>query len=354
MTFVRLEYSKNQVNKAGHILSFPDMFNEQDFFWALQVLANWRGCHAYPINTFQATLRQKLKPIDPKAIVAQRLKRTPSIINKLQRFEGMKLARMQDIGGLRAVVSTVGKVRSLEAKYKTTKFPHEIISFKDYINKPKNDGYRSVHLIFCYSNIRAPEYAGLSIELQLRTKLQHAWATAVETMGTFLGQALKSGGGEIAWRDFFVSTSAALAIIEKTTPIPGFADRNRIDVFSEVAQKEEKLNVLQKLSGFAIAADKITTEKGQGAYHLVVLDSRNRTVSIRPFPISRLDDANKAYAEIEAKAKDGEPVEAVLVSAGPIDSLRRAYPNYFLDTQEFIAQIRKVIAEAESLKSDIT
>ncbi len=30
-------------------------------------------------------------------------------------------------------------------------------------------------------------------------------------------------------------------------------------------------------------------------------------------------------------------------SAGPIDALRKAYPNYLLDTQEFVTQIEKVI-----------
>lgn len=54
-------------------------------------------------------------------------------------------------------------------------------------------------------------------------------------------------------------------------------------------------------------------------------------------------EANEDYAHIEERTKAGEPIEAVLVSAGPIDALRKAYPNYFLDTAEFVAQIGKVI-----------
>ena len=45
--------------------------------------------------------------LDKNAIVAQRMKRAPSISLKLQRFDGMRIACMQDIGGLRAIVSTV-------------------------------------------------------------------------------------------------------------------------------------------------------------------------------------------------------------------------------------------------------
>src|SRR5436189_6212680 len=118
MAFVESQFSKNQVNRAGEILAAPKAFSADDQEWASRVLANWRACHGYPINTFQATLRQKLKVIDNQAIVAQRLKRAPSIILKLQRFEGMKLARMQDIGGLRAVVNSIPKVRKLETAYR--------------------------------------------------------------------------------------------------------------------------------------------------------------------------------------------------------------------------------------------
>ena len=76
----------------------------------------------------------------------------------------------------------------------------------------------------------------------------------------------------------------------------------------------------------------------------------NRTVSIRPYPIARLEQASIDYATIEQRTKTGEAVEAVLVSAGPIDALRKAYPNYFLDTQEFVTQIQRLIGATASVK----
>ena len=166
-------------------------------------------------------------------------------------------------------------------------------------------------------------------------------------MGTFLGQALKSGQGEGEWRRFFAVASASLAIVEKTSPVPGFDEHSPADVFDMVKVLATRLRILEKLRGFTIAADRITTERGHGAYHLVVLDSNTRTVRIKPYPISRLEQANLDYAAIEQQTKAGEPVEAVLVSAGPIDALRKAYPNYFLDTQEFIKQSEKVIAATQ-------
>ncbi len=210
--------------------------------------------------------------------------------------------------------------------------------------KAHDDGYRGIHLIYKYVNTINPDYDGLSLELQIRTRLQHAWATAVETMGTFLGQALKSGQGEEQWREFFSIAGAALADLEKTTPVPGFESCGSRDIHERLFDAERRLRVLEKLSGFAIAADRITTERGQGGYHLITLDSSQRTVTIRPFPMAKLEEANLAYAAIEARTKVGEPVEAVLVSAGPVESLRKAYPNYFLDTQVFVRQLQRLIA----------
>ncbi|MFN9478475.1 MAG: hypothetical protein ACK6C0_03205 [Betaproteobacteria bacterium] len=66
-------------------------------------------------------------------------------------------------------------------------------------------------------------------------------------------------------------------------------------------------------------------------------------MQIRLFAVTKLDDANEAYAEVEARAASGEALEAVLVSAGPVDALRKAYPNYFLDTQAFVREIARVI-----------
>lgn len=342
MSFVKPKYSKKQINRAGEIL-ISDSASVSERNFADEVLTNFRAAHGYPINTFQATLRAKLKGIDEKAIVAQRLKRTPSIVLKLKRFEGMKLARMQDIGGLRAVVSSVSRVRKLEKSYRDSKFLHELVSSKDYLTEPKADGYRGIHLIYKYANPNVPDYDGLSLELQIRTRMQHAWATAVETMGTFLGQALKSGQGEDQWREFFSIAGAALADLEKTTPVPGFESCSAHQIHQRLFESEKRLRVLEKLSGFAIAADRITTERGQGGYHLITLDSTKRTVTIRPFPVARLEEANVAYAAIEARTKAGEPIEAVLVSAGPVESLRKAYPNYFLDTQVFVRQLQRLI-----------
>jgi len=347
MAFVTPEYSKADVNRAGLILARnPQIFNGE-WLGATSVLANWRAAHAYPINTFQATLRARLKKVAPEALVAQRLKRTPSIIAKLQRFKGMQLARMQDIGGLRAVVSTTQELRYLFEIYQTAYLSHQLISVKDYMSAPKFDGYRSIHLIYRYNSVNIVDYDGLSLELQLRTKLQHARATAVETMGIYLGQALKSGQGEDEWKQFFKTASAALAHIEKAEPVPGYEGFDRKTVYKQLMEEEANLDVVTKLRSFAVATENIHTLRGTGSYHLIVLNLSDRSVAITPYATTRLEQANRDYALVEEKAKSGEPLEAVLVSAGSVDALKKAYPNYFLDTQVFINQIERIIQAAK-------
>ena len=89
-------------------------------------------------------------------------------------------------------------------------------------------------LIYKYKNNQHPQYDGLRLELQIRTKLQHIWATAVETMGTFLGQALKSRQGDKAWIDFFAETSSAFALMENCNPLPRSTIYWRRKIFSQL------------------------------------------------------------------------------------------------------------------------
>lgn len=341
------EFSKSKVNKAGQIISSDEFhsdanFDMDEFIWAFEVVDNWRSCHGYPINTFQATLRHKLKTIDKKALVAQRLKRMPSIASKLKRYQSMQLARMQDLGGLRAVVSSLKKVRELEVNYKKSRFAHKLIAEKDYINAPKASGYRSIHIVYRYMNQRLTDYNGLCVELQIRTRLQHAWATAVETMGTFLNHALKSSEGPSSWLDFFSLAGSAFAYLEDTRPVPGYEHLEKDKTFFETIAEANRLNLRDRLQAFSIAAEKIHLDKRIGSYHLIILNLENRTVAVQTYGQSSLNEASDEYSTIEKRISRGEQLQAVLVSAGPIENLRKAYPSYFLDTREFIWRLNRI------------
>lgn len=191
MTWVALHHSREQVRKDGHAFIDPATTpTEREL--ARAVINNWRSAHAFPLNSVQMVLRNKVRRMstgDP--VVAQRTKRLPSIRRKLERFEKMDLPRMHDIGGCRAVLEDIDEVRAVEASYVSgrSRSRNKIGRHDDYIAKPKPDGYRGVHVVVNYQGVGAQSaWSNPRIEVQLRTKMQHAWATALETVDTFTRQ----------------------------------------------------------------------------------------------------------------------------------------------------------------------
>jgi hypothetical protein len=69
-------------------------------------------------------------------------------------------------------------------------------------------------------------------------------------------------------------------------------------------------------------------------------------VQIRPYDRDSLEQALTDYANIESEAAKGARIEPVLVSAGPMRQLRNAYPNFFLDINEFTSKVRKICITA--------
>lgn len=352
MTFPTPSFTRGSINRAGLVLT-SNKAGPQELAEALTLINHWRACHAYPVNTFQATLRFRLKKVCTNALVAQRMKRVPSITRKLLNNYGMQLSRMQDIGGLRAVVDSVTQVRKLHALYTDGSLTHSLIDTDDYITTPKTSGYRSLHLIYRYENPSAVAYNKLCIELQFRTRLQHAWATAVETIGSFLNQALKSNEGPHEWLQYFKIVSAAFAWIEKCPVASDFNDWPQSDIFALCIQLEKQLDVRRKLQAFAVATTAITSNNAGGSYHLIILDAVERTVTISSFGKKRLDEANAAYAEAESKALEHEDMQTVLVATDSIESLRRAYPNYFLDTRQFLYALNRIEKLAVNMPSRV-
>lgn len=337
-----LKYSKRQIDEAGKTLLNIKATQKQKNE-ALDILGNFRSCHAYPINTFQATLRNRLNKLGYDYLVSQRLKRTPSMLLKLERFPQMRLSQMQDIGGLRAILPSISDVYELVDLYRKSNFQHIVKNEKDYINDPKSSGYRCYHIVYKYQNQLNSSYDGLMIELQIRTRLQHAWATAVETMGTFIDHSLKSSQGPKEWLDFFSLIGNAFAYIEGTTTIHEFDNLSREEVFDKVKYEAERLQVITQLESFSEVIANVETDKKQGSLHLVVLDIKNKIVRIKTFPKIAIEEASKEYLNEEERITDLNKTQVVLVSSNSLDNLRKAYPSYFLDTKEFVRILDDII-----------
>lgn len=87
-----VNYSKKQIEKAGkQITEFDD--NSYEYNEAVKIVNNWREAHAYPLYYIFKYLK-KISSNDNYCIVAERLKRLDSIIEKMKRFPGMSLSRM--------------------------------------------------------------------------------------------------------------------------------------------------------------------------------------------------------------------------------------------------------------------
>ena len=121
---MKLAYSKGDVDRAGEtarrLLSEPLTSAAVDELAdAVKVIVHFRACHQQPLSTCTVGLRSSVStelwagaPLN----VSQRLKRFPTIIDKLMREPSLKLARMQDIGGCRAVLPDTRAIRRVEAQ----------------------------------------------------------------------------------------------------------------------------------------------------------------------------------------------------------------------------------------------
>lgn len=327
-----LKYSKSDIDKAGNVLAgIPDSKINQD--QAIEILENFRSVHNHPLIVFRMSLNRKAKNISGDVLISQRLKRAPSIVNKLKIQKSMSLSQMQDVGGLRVVVTDIQQLYKLRDSIREgenqTAFKSTFIKETDYIKSPKESGYRSIHLIYKYDK-KVSANAQCRIEVQLRTKIHHAWATAVEVIGTYLRQPLKQSFGDAELLELFKEISKVFILIENNQ-----FDK---DLFQKTSAKINELKMRDKLRGFSIVT-KISAQDNKqerGKYYLISLNFKDKTLNVRRYSESKLDQANNEYSELEKKYLNDKNVEIVLVSVDDMDNLKKLYPNYFLDTQEFV------------------
>lgn len=339
------EYSRREVNRAGEIFLNP-IAGDTEKDYALSVINNWRTSHNFPLNTFQMRLRKIAKLINPESLIAQRIKRLASIKLKLERFEGMNMAQIQDIGGCRAIMKDMVEVDLLVNNYRheSRGIKHKIAKEQDYIQYPKVSGYRGVHLIYKYKSDKNPVYDDMRVEIQIRTLMQHAWATAVETVGTFIQQSLKSSQGEADWLRFFIVMSSAMAIIEGKPTVPGTSE-NYEELRLEITDLANKLDVEGHLTTFRESIEVIGQKYTKGAhYFLLELDPVRKRVTIKPYTQTQLVTASLDYVTLEKRILNDNR-DAVLVSADSIESLKLAFPNYYLDTEYFLELLRQITVE---------
>lgn len=208
--------TRTQVNHAGRLFRRwyrGEVISEADLSQAYELIVAWRACHEYSLVKANMGLRSAVSTENCRLEVSQRLKRIPTILDKIRREPTMQLANMQDIGGCRAVLESVGEVRRVQRRLveNRTRKGAPPLRVADYISKPRSSGYRAVHVIVTYPD-RDGEPRG--IEVQLRTRLQHDWAITVERLSGRLRHDFKSGVGPQPVLDLLEAISEAMAIEE--------------------------------------------------------------------------------------------------------------------------------------------
>lgn len=332
-----MNYSKKQINKAGEILknSIHDQsISTDEINDAMQVLSHWRSRHVQPLLRAYQLVKRYADKIGNNVSYGQRLKRTRSIIYKLNRMEG-GLSRLQDIGGCRVILSNTERLFSLYELLKTSK--SILPNHKNYLLEPKADGYRSIHLIY-QSSSKDEQRDKLKIEIQLRTKLQHAWATAVEIIDTFNHEKLKIGQGSAGWQRFFYLVADEFAQLEKLSVHSQVENRKL-----EIRQLAEELNVIEKMTNYSLLSKNIEVNHDLRKKYLVLwLNPVEKRLNV--FNFVHEQTAQELYLSLEQTQKD-KLDEIVMVHAESVAQLKKSYPNYFADSKLFLDNLNNILKD---------
>lgn len=199
--------SKSQINKAAFTLAAARRGETQlsavEQLEAARVVDAWRQLHAEPLAWVTEAVGRRVTTVADEVVIAQRLKRMPQIIKKIARYQDMKLARMQDLGGCRVLLPDPRCVETVAERIRSYGTQHWTVRHEsDYRELGRPDtAYRALHMTV----IREER----QIEIQLRTFRQHAWAEAVERVTALSDHDVKEGRAPEEFLEYFKLASDA-------------------------------------------------------------------------------------------------------------------------------------------------
>lgn len=329
--------SKSRVNRAGEAIRRGNPTIDD-----LHVIDEWRAAHRAVLNTFNSMLRHRTR--DKRITVAQRHKRKRTIFDKLHRFPKMHLSRMDDVAGCRLIFRTIKDLYEFRTNLHRARFNHHLrneIDRYDYIKQPKATGYRGIHDVYEYDvkSEVGKRLAGLYVEIQYRTLVQHAWATAVEVVGFITESQPKFQQGDKRYEEEMALASEILARAyeNRNGPFPNLENKDLVDKFLEI---DKELGLLQTLRGLN-AADKHITENR----NTILIFSGKSDLEIKTYRDA--PEAIRALFELEKQFPDRD---IVLVRADTGDEIRLAFTNYFSDAKEFIRMIENACSRLCGIK----
>lgn len=172
--------TKNQIRNLSSRLKAPDYNPTSDDILQLHEL---RMAYQDFLSFAFRILSEEADKIDSKAICTYRIKRVESIISKLRRFPNTSLVTMEDLAGCRCILSSR---QSIPRFVESIKRRLNVTRTRDYITDTPDTGYKSYHI-----TIQDNNNSKLKIEIQLRSRVHHNWATLVEITDQVLGTKIK-------------------------------------------------------------------------------------------------------------------------------------------------------------------
>ena len=142
--------SRTKIDKAGLALAKGKFRDEVDYIDLEETFDEYRKAHLQPLSETTLELQQLLANFGAAYYIAQRLKRKPQIVRKLNRLS-VRLTQLQDIGGCRIIVhrnSDVDKIYKFLCDSVGIQNVFIIDRATDYREKGRDDtGYRALHVI---------------------------------------------------------------------------------------------------------------------------------------------------------------------------------------------------------------
>ncbi len=329
------QYSKNRIRRAGKNLVAAHREKEGRVLWKLDVakedlavIENWRTSHGAVLNTAQAWLRRLDN--DNRPVVGQRLKRHETIVDKLTSGRSKDLSTMHDIAGVRAIFRSIEEIelfRDRMSKSKARHIPLNDPEKFDYIKNPKTSGYRGVHQVMerVVGIEQGNPWNGLKFEVQLRTAVQHAWATAVEIYDSTRAARFKfSKSSNPAYEQFLIASELFARIHEGRSGC--LSQETDAQLEQRFIELEAKTQMVTMIHGLRVA--ETSDQLGKNS-----ILQRRTNGDLYIYRFKSFPQALRAISDIETRS---ETQNAVLVGANTPLHIRDAFRNYFDDTSDFI------------------
>jgi ppGpp synthetase/RelA/SpoT-type nucleotidyltranferase len=335
-----MELSRTKIDKSGERLAKGTWTSEDQYIESEIIFDDYRKLHLEPLTEITIKLQSWLNEFGKNFYIAQRIKRKPQILRKLQRFHA-RLSQLQDIGGVRVIFEDNAHINDFVSFMKDKIVKGHFFTIEretDYREHGRDDsGYRAFHLILSRRNVK--------IELQLRSRIQHNWAERIERTSVIYGYYLKELEGDSRVLEYFKSLSYIFYEIEnKRNPSTTLIDEletKRLEC-EEIIQSSDKKNVFKSSINESFFKGMISRDANlKENFHnwMIVFDWNSGAFSNWRVINGKSDEAIKMYVDLEKQYPAETGYEVVMIGSSDVTTIRKTHSHYFgIETYDTILQ----------------